>query len=232
MAQSWHDLLFAHYPIHMEVMRSLIPAELELDTYDGYAWVGVVPFRMSGIRPRFCPSVPWISSFLEFNIRTYVKAKDPDDPRPGVYFFSLDAANPIAVAVARSTFKLAYFNADMSLTEDGRSEVIHYQSKRKHRGASEAEFIGRYGPQGAVVLAQPDTLDHWLTERYCLYTVDRGRVYRGEIHHQPWPLQPAWIEVEKNTMAEAAGIELPATEPLLHFARRVDVVVWGIGEVF
>ena len=217
MAQSWHDLLFAHWPIPAEEMRALVPSELELDTFDGEAWVGVVPFRMSGIRPRFCPAVPWLSSFLEFNIRTYVRSKDPENPKPGVYFFSLDAANPIAVAIARSTFKLPYFNAQMSLEE--KDDVICCQTRRTRRGAPAAKFSGRVGPNGESYLAKSGTLEHWLTERYSLYTVSRGRVFCGEIHHQPWPLQPGVLEVETNSMALACGISLPDSEPVLHFAR-------------
>lgn len=232
MAQSWHDLLFAHWPIPIEVMRALIPPQLALDTYDGMAWVGVVPFGMSGVRPRFVPPVPWLSSFLEFNIRTYVRApnagKSIADSKPGVYFFSLDAANPLAVAIARSTFLLPYFNARMTL--DLRAdESVYYESHRTHRGAAAADFVGTYGPTGAVYQAQSGTLEHWLTERYCLYSIGRkGNLFRGDIHHMPWPLQPAFADIEVNSMAAASGIDLPDTEPVLHFAKRLDVVVWPI----
>lgn len=229
MAQSWHDLLFAHYPVPTATMRELVPAGLEIDTFEGEAWIGIVPFRMSGIRPRFCPAVPWLSNFLEFNVRTYVKSKDPDTPKPGVYFFSLDAANPVAVAVARSTFKLPYYNADMSLENNG--ESIRYHTCRTHRNAAEAQFTGSYRPTGDIYAAQPGTIDYWLTERYCLYTVHRQRVFRGEIHHVPWPLQSAAWDVEVETMAQASGVVLPDIEPLLHFAKRLDVVVWPIKPV-
>ncbi|MDF1811186.1 MAG: DUF2071 domain-containing protein [Verrucomicrobiales bacterium] len=226
MAQSWHDLLFAHWPVDIGLMRQLVPEPLELDTFDGKAWVGVVPFRMSGIRPRFCPAVPWLSAFPEFNIRTYVKARDPENPKPGVYFFSLDAANPIAVNVARATYKLPYFHADMAIAEE--NEIFTYQTTRTHRGAAPAEFKGCYGPTGPVVAAEPGTIDHWFTERYSLYTVSKGKTFRGEIHHNPWPLQPAFLDTECNTMAEASGIKLPDCDPILHFSRRIDVVLWPI----
>ena len=229
MAQSWHDLLFAHWPVPVETMRNLVPPELELDTFEGEAWVGVVPFRMSRIRPMFLPPLPWLSAFLELNVRTYVKSRDPDNPKPGVYFFSLDAANPVAVAVARATYKLPYFRAEMSLQVE--DEVYSYRSERTHRGAAGADFAGKYGPTGNPALAQTGTIDHWLTERYCLYTVSGGQVYRGEIHHQPWPLQPAFFEADKNNMAEASKIDLPDIAPLLHFAKRIDVVVWPIRKV-
>jgi uncharacterized protein YqjF (DUF2071 family) len=230
MTQSWHDLLFAHWPIPVDVMRALVPSALELDTFDGSAWVGVVPFRMSGVRPRLLPATPWLSAFPELNVRTYVKARHPAQPKPGVYFFSLEAANPVAVALARGLFKLPYFNAQMQLRDDG--HTIDYQSRRTHRGAPAAEFAGHYAPTGPVYRAQKGTLEEWLTERYSLYTLDgQQRPYIGEIHHQPWPLQPAEADIQINTMAAASHIPLPNIPPLLHFVRRLDVVVWPLQRV-
>jgi len=227
MRQQWHDLLFAHWPIPLATMRALVPPALELDSWAGMAWVGVVPFRMQGVRPRFVTAVPWLSAFPELNVRTYVKAREGGVTKAGVYFFSLEAANPVAVAIARSTFKLPYFNAAMQLHDDGRQ--IHYTSQRTHRGAAPAAFNGRYGPTGPVYRAQPDTIDHWLTERYALYTLGRGNaVYIGEIHHLPWPLQPAQATITVNTMAQASQLPLPDQPPLLHFARALDVVVWPL----
>lgn len=236
MAQSWHDLLFAHWPIPAETMRALVPPQLEVDTFDGTAWVSIVPFRMSGVRPRFIRSVPWLSAFPELNVRTYVRATDRNSSgqpivKPGVFFFSLEAANPVAVTIARRVFRLPYFRAHMRLREqpDG---TIDYRSYRTHGGAPPAEFVGRYAPSGAVDLARPGTLDEWLTERYCLYATDgRGRAYRGDIHHRQWPVQPADAEIEVNTMARSAGLALPDRAPLLHFSRRLDVVVWPLQRV-
>ena len=230
MIQQWLDLLFAHWPIPAATMRALVPPQLELDTWDGMAWVGVVPFRMQGVRPRLVPAMPWLSAFPELNIRTYVKVRDHGVEKTGVYFFSLEAANPIAVAIARSTFKLPYFNARMALTE--KAGTIHYRSQRTHRNAPAAEFVGSYGPTGAVYQSTPGSFDAWLTERYALYTVDqRGRVYIGEIHHIPWPLQPATATFETNTMAQASGLTLPGVAPILHFVRHLDVVVWSLRSV-
>jgi len=221
MAQSWHDLLFAHWPLPAAVVRSHIPAGLEVDTYDGQAWIGVVPFRMSGVRLRGTPGVPWLSAFPELNVRTYVVT----DGKPGVWFFSLDAGNPIAVAIARAWFHLPYFRARMSCHE--RVARIEYRSERTHRGAACGELQGTYRPSGAEFLARRGSLEYFLTERYCLYTADnKGRIIRGEIHHAPWPLQVAEAEFAKNTMAESAGFASPTQKPLLHFARRQDVVVW------
>ena len=222
MAQSWHDLLFAHWPVAATAMRALVPDELELDLFDGQCWVGVVPFWMSGVRARGTPAAPRASRFAELNVRTYVTRGG----KPGVYFFSLDAASRLAVVAARAFYHLPYFFADMKAEADG--EAIVYRSARRSQSA---EFRGHYGPTGPVVFREPGPLEHWLTERYCLYTVDRNRVWRGEIHHAPWPLQDASAEIEVNTMAHAAGIELPNTKPLLHFAKRLDVLIWPLKKV-
>jgi uncharacterized protein YqjF (DUF2071 family) len=234
MQQSWHDLLFAHWPIAPEVMRPFIPPQLELDTYDGQAWLSVVPFRMSGVVPRGVPSVPWLSAFPELNLRTYVKLPAPPHAlpaasKPGVWFFSLEAANPIAVAIARRVFKLPYFRATMQLTDRG--DRIDYTSTRTHTAAPPAQFVGSYGPTDGIYAARRNTLEHWLTERYCLYTVDRGKLLRGEIHHLPWPLQPAQAQIATNTIAQAAGFSLPPQPPLLQFARRLDVLIWPLTAV-
>ena len=225
MAQSWHDLLFAHWPIDPAPMRALmrpyIPAALQIDTFDGQAWIAVVPFRMSGVRLRATPALPWLSAFPELNVRTYVVA----DRKPGVWFFSLDARNPAAVASARAWFHLPYFRARMKCEDrDGR---IHYSSERTHHGASPGALRVSYRPAAEIFEAKPGTLEHFLTERYCLSSTNpRGRLYRGEIHHQPWQLQIAEANFQQNSMTEAAAIALPSQKPLLHFARRQDVVVW------
>lgn len=221
MAQSWHDLLFAHWPLAVAALRELIPPGLEVDTYDGSAWVGVVPFRMSGVRLRGTPALPWLSHFPELNVRTYVVR----DGKPGVWFFSLDARNFLAVQIARSRFHLPYFRAHMRTRDaDG---WIYYESRRRHGGAPPAMLRAKYRPIGAPVRAAPGTLEHFLMERYCLYTSDaHGGLIRGEIHHAPWPLQPAGAQISENTMAQAAGIALPDGGPVLHFAKRQDVIVW------
>jgi uncharacterized protein len=219
MKQIWHDLLFAHWPLPATVMRPLIPAELTLDTFDAQCWIGVVPFHMSGIRGRGLPPLPGLSRFPELNVRTYVTYGG----KPGVYFFSLDAANLPAVWAARKFYHLPYFHAAM--TAESRKGTIHYSSQRC---GSSAELRGRYCPAGEVQRAAKNSIEHWFTERYCLYTTHRGQVYRGEIHHQPWPLQPAHADLEINTMAAAANISLPATAPLLQFARKLEVLIWPL----
>jgi uncharacterized protein len=221
MGMRWHDLLFMHWPVPRETLRSLIPPALELDTFDGQCWIGIVPFRMSGVRARWTPPLPWLSAFLELNVRTYVTCGG----KPGVWFFSLDAANPVAVRGARWSYHLPYFDARMDLTRE--DEAINYTSRRTHRGAPAAEFAAQYRPAGSIYASQPGTIDHWLTERYCLYTArDDHRVYRGEIHHASWPLQPARAEVAINSMAEWLSIALPPEPPLLHYAHFLDVIAW------
>lgn len=221
MAQVWHDLLFAHWPVPVEQMRALVPEAFALDTFDGRAWIGVVPFHMSGVRLRPLPALPWVGAFAELNVRTYVVV----DGKSGVYFFSLDAANWLAVLVARRFFHLPYFRARMAVRE--RDGWLEYRSRRTHAGAPPAELVARYRPTGDLLTLAHDSLDRWLTDRYCLYTVDRrGRPLRQEIDHPVWPLQPAEAEFRRNTMLEPLGIHLPATSPLLHFARRLEVAVW------
>jgi uncharacterized protein YqjF (DUF2071 family) len=222
MAQSWHDLLFAHWRIDASLLRPQIPGALDVDTFEGRAWIAVVPFRMSDVRLRWTPALPWISAFPELNVRTYVSAEG----KPGVWFFSLDAGNAIAVAIARGWFQLPYFRARMECEErDGR---IHYASERTHPGAPAGILAGRYRPAGEIFEPKPGTLEHFLTERYCLYAAgSRGRIYRGEIHHPPWQLQAAEAEFTENSMVEAARFALPSHQPLLHFARRQDMVAWA-----
>lgn len=226
MAQVWHDLLFAHWPVTTKQVRSYLPPALDVDTCDGQAWVGVVPFRMSGVRFRCTPELPWLSAFPELNVRTYVTTGG----KPGVFFFSLDAANPIAVIAARRWYHLPYMHARMECrhSEDGGDRIV-YASHRTHRGMPPAVFKGTYRPTGEVLDTPRQSLAHWLTERYCLYAVNKhGRLYRGEINHPPWPLQSAEAEIETNTMTLPYDIPLLDSAPLLHFSRRQDVVVWPL----
>lgn len=226
MAMQWHHLLFAHWPFAPADLRPLIPAGLELDTFNATAWIGVVPFEMRDVRPRSTPALPWIGRFAELNVRTYVTV----DGKPGVWFWSLDAANPLAVRVARRAFHLPYFDARMQI--DVADDVVSYRSVRTHRGAAGARWVGQYRPIGPPYRAHAGTLDHWLTERYCLYAGDRrGHVWRGDIQHQPWPLQPASATIAHNTMFDQIGLVPPDQPPLLHYARRLDVVAWLVRRV-
>jgi hypothetical protein len=220
MTQTWHDLLFAHWPVDAEVIRSQVPSEFEVDLFDGTAWLGIVPFRMTNVAPRGVPSLPWISEFPELNVRTYVRVGD----RPGIYFFSLDAGSTVAVQTARALFNLPYYSAAMSVTQ--KADDIEYDSRRE--GSPAASLCARYGPTQAPFEPVGGTLEHFLTERYCLYNLNhRGAPYRLEIHHPPWPLQPAHATFSRNTMADAAGVALPDMKPLLHFSKRQDMVAWA-----
>jgi uncharacterized protein len=218
---SWHDLLFMHWPVDGGALRPLIPPALSLDSFDGSAWLSVTPFRMTGVRPRFLPGVPRLSSFPELNLRTYVTVEG----KPGIWFFSLDAGNAVAVRLARATFHLPYFDAEMSCRVAG--DEVRYRSVRVHADAPPAEFLARYRPAGEPFESRPGTLENFLTERYCLYAADRkGKVSRGDIHHHPWPLQPAEADIEKLTVTQQIGIALPETGPVLHFSKRLDVLAW------
>jgi uncharacterized protein YqjF (DUF2071 family) len=235
MTQSWHDLLFAHWPVdHME-LRALVPAALPLDLFDGQAWVGVVPFHMTNVVPRGVPALPGVSAFPELNVRTYVRVQD----KPGVYFFSLDATSALAVKTARTLFGLPYFTAEMEVGTEGdwvlyrshRPPSSHVDGSGQAPRSERAEFVARYRPIGSAYAPVPGTLDHFLTERYCLYTASGAPVRRLEIHHPPWPLQAAEAIIERNTMAAACGIRVPAMAPLLHFAKRQDMVAFAPHEV-
>jgi uncharacterized protein YqjF (DUF2071 family) len=226
MRQTWDRLLFAHWPVPYDALRPLVPAALELERYEGEAWLGVVPFLMRDVRPRLAPAVPWLSAFPELNVRTYVTAGG----KPGVYFFSLDAGNPLAVELARRWFHLPYFHARFAVTQTG--ATMTYRMTRIHRNAPSAKLDATYRPTGLVYSSSSESLDAFLTERYCLYTTDtRGRLMRGEIHHEQWPLQPAEAEFQRNTMAQAAGLTLPAIAPLLHYAHHIEVLVWALARV-
>jgi len=220
---TWSELLFAHWPVEPEAVEAWLPEGVRLDTRGGTAWVGVVPFLMSKVAPRGCPPLPGLSRFLELNVRTYVTV----DEKPGVWFFSLDASNRVAVRVARATFHLPYMDARMSLDSDD-SGLIRYGSNRTHRGEPAASFDATYGRDGETFEAEPGSLEHWLTARYCLYSVDRrGRVYRGEIAHPPWTLATATYTERTNTMGEPFGFRFDGPPHLL-YAEPLVVRAWRI----
>jgi uncharacterized protein YqjF (DUF2071 family) len=222
MTQTWHDLLFAHWPVDARALQERLPAGLPLDLHDGQAWLGIVPFHMTNVAPRGVPNLPFVSAFPELNVRTYVTVAG----KPGVYFFSLDAGSSVAVAAARTLVGLPYFNATMSVASKGGE--VRYSSTRDTRMEGVAEFRARYRPVGPVQPPTEGSLEYFLTERYCLYRVDDSfRIHRLEIHHPRWPLQVAEATIERNTMAEAAGVRLASMAPLLHYARRQDMVAWA-----
>jgi uncharacterized protein YqjF (DUF2071 family) len=216
MGQTWEHLLFAHWRLDPDVLRRVVPPEIPLDTLDGAAWLAVAPFAVRALRLRGTPPPPMVSGFPEVNVRTYATIGG----RPGIWFFSLDAGSRLAVAAARRTYRLPYFHARMA--SERRDRSVDYESRR-----AEAQLRVRYGPAGPASEARPGSLEYFLTERYCLYALDpRRRVLRAEIHHRPWPLQPAEAAWATNTMTRPLAIDLGDAEPLLHFAARQDVVIW------
>jgi len=222
MRMTWEHLAFLHWPVPESTIQPHLPPGLELDTFEGTAWIGVVPFLMSDVRARGLPPFPSTSEFLELNVRTYVKR----DGRPGVWFFSLDAGSWLSVRAARLGFHLPYFDADMdaSFRDD-----IAYRSRRTHSGSAPGEFRAKYRPDGELFQSKPGSLEHWLTERYCLYSADRaGRVYRGEIHHRPWPLQKCAAKVTENSMGTLIGHAFNGPPESVLFTRRIDVAAWPI----
>jgi uncharacterized protein YqjF (DUF2071 family) len=216
--QSWCDLLFAHWPVPASVLRPHVPSSLELDQHAGTAWLAVVPFRMQGVMRRSLPDLPWISAFPELNVRTYVT----HEGKPGVWFFSLDATNWLAIWAARRFFHLPYRRAVMQTQPD--ADGFRFESKRVIGAET---FVARYAPTGPVYRAERGSLEHFLTERYCLYAqAPDGALFRTEVNHEPWPLQLAAADITANTMTSAfAALRTPPA--LLHFAEHVDVVAWS-----
>ena len=223
MRQRWARLLFLHWSVPADDLRLLLPRGLDLDTYDGRAWVGLVPFVVTGARPVLLPPLPGVSTFDEVNVRTYVHDRGRE---PGVWFFSLDASSRVAVAAARVFFKLAYrFARIRAQTDDGR---VLFRSTRVAPGPLPAACTVGYGARGAVRHAAPGTLEHFLLERYVLYAADGEHLYRGRVHHEPYPVQDADVEGLDEDLLAAAGIRRPADPPLAHYASQVHVDVFPI----
>jgi len=213
MHMTWHDLLFAHWPLPPEAIQTRLPRGMTVDTFDGRAWLGVVPFRMTDIHLRGLPAVPTAEAFVELNVRTYVRVAD----RPGVYFFSLDAPHPLPIAAARAAYKLNYQRATMKCWTE--ADWIAYRSMRR-RG--DAMWVSRHRPTGPAQPTSPGSLTHWLTDRYRMYMSDRhGRLWRAEIAHEPWQLSDAEAMIDLNTMTRPLGLALPGQPPHLLFARRM-----------
>ncbi|MBI1370637.1 MAG: DUF2071 domain-containing protein [Planctomycetes bacterium] len=220
MFMNWHDLLFAHWPVRPEALRPHVPPQLAIETFDGRAYLGVVPFHMTGVRRRGLPRVPTTHAFCELNVRTYVT----DGRKRGVWFFSLDAPHRLPIFIARRWYGLNYVHAAMrrSVTATG---AIRYASKRRRDPT--IGFEAEYAPTGSPFIAAPGSLDHFLVERYCLYSVDRsGRLRRGDIVHEPWRLQRATARIAMNTMTRPLDVEL-AGEPHLMFAKLIEARAWA-----
>jgi uncharacterized protein YqjF (DUF2071 family) len=231
VAQRWRDLLFAHWPVAAHQLAPLLPPGIEIDTFDQSAWVGVVPFWMDQVKVRGIPRIPGAIRFPELNLRTYVRERNTN--RAGVYFFSLEAANPLGVAMARTIFHLPYHWARMSVRTRGDREIT-YESERL-LSTRPVRFRAHYRGLGQVRMLEqssPGTIEYFLMERYCLFTTGhRGQLLRGDIYHAPWPLEAAEAEIEINDLPAVYGIRLPETAPLLHYSRELAVYLWSLDAV-
>jgi uncharacterized protein YqjF (DUF2071 family) len=226
MRQVWSDLLLAHWPASPAAVAAHLPAGLTLDTWEGDAWISLVPFQMPYMSIRGLPDVPPFTRLLETNVRTYVRHGN----KAGVYFFSLDANNPVTVEAARRWYSLPYFNARFDC--DFAPVGVRYSVTRTDRRAAPGEFTGSYRPTGPARVASPDSLDNWLTARYALYTSNRnGRLHRADITHKPWLLAPAEVEFEVNTLIQSHGIAVADTAPLLHYSEQVDALAWPLSPI-
>jgi uncharacterized protein len=226
MTQRWNDLLFAHWPIPAKEIEALLPEWLEPDICQGSAWLGAVPFWLDRIKIRGVPSIPGLRSFPDLNLRTYVR--DRYTATPGIYCFSVDSSNLLAVAVAHMVYHLPYCLAEMHLEPRSEREFAIYSRRRFSQ--REVIFKARYrglGPTHKLADIRVGTLEYFMTERPCVYSTNRsGQPIRANLHHVPWPLEEAEAEIERNDLAAAVGLELPDMKPVLHYTRRLAVYVW------
>jgi len=226
MTQRWNDLLFAHWPVPASAIAPLLPEALVPDEFQGSGWLGVVPFWLDRIKVRGMPSLPGVRSFPDLNLRTYVR--DEYTGTPGMYFFSLDANNLAAVALAHTFFHLPYHWAEMQLDQRSEREFSFYSRRRFSRRP--VIFKARYrglGPTRKLAENRSGTLERFLMERSCLFTRNRaGEPVKANLHHVPWPLEDAEAEIERNDLAQSIGIDLPDAAPVLHYSRRLAVYVW------
>jgi hypothetical protein len=231
MTQRWNDLLFAHWPVPAAALAPLIPQGLQVDTYHGSAWLGIVPFWMDRIKFRGIPPLPSGSRSPELNVRTYVR--DPHSSTPGVYFLSLDAGNLLSVLFARSFYRLPYHWAEMRLDQRRDREFSFFS--RRRLAAKPVHFAARYrglGPARRLVEGRPGSLESFFSERSCLFSRDRdGHPMRAGIHYVPWPLEEADADIQRNDLPEALGIHLPNIPPVLHYSRRLAIYVWQLERV-
>jgi uncharacterized protein YqjF (DUF2071 family) len=230
--QNWLHLLFLHWEVPADELQRLLPPELTVDTFEGKAYIGLVPFTMTGVRPTGVPALPWISSFHEINVRTYVHRKGAD---PGVWFFSLDASSPIAVAAARAAYKLSYFFAEIefSATTAAMPEITFRSHREDPRGAMPAHAHIRYSPiEGPILKPAPGSLEFFLVERYILYSMDEAhRLYRARVHHQPYPIRRADVAELDETLIWASGIKRSDAYPIRHYASEVNVKIYGLEQI-
>jgi len=224
MTQTWEHLLFVHWAVSPSLLRGLIPNELEVDTFNGMAWLGIIPFLMSGVRLRRMPIVPFTSTFPEINVRTYVKAKQ----KAGVYFLSLDASNPLITAIAKQWYRLPYSHANMRFSRQG--QTIDFESRRIDKNSPSVQFSGKYEASGQLIAAAAGTIENWLTERYTLFCQcsRSNRLYYADVYHEPWVLQKASVHMRENTMTNSLSIPLAINPDYAFYARGVQSYIWPI----
>jgi hypothetical protein len=216
VAMDWRDTLFLHWPVHADALRPFIPNALPIDEFDGTAWIGIVAFRIAGARPRGLPAAIGLPSFGEVNVRTYVGGA-----KPGVWFFSLDAANPVIVESARAGLHLAYYHA--AIDTEWRHGNCAYRVRRTDRRSTASQFAATARVEERAHVAAAGTLEHFFAERYCFYSVDRrGRILRGDVAHPPWPIRNAHAVIEANTLFPT-GIDPSARTPIAHASSGVTV---------
>lgn len=224
MRQRWAKLLFFHWAVPPSYFDGRIPPGLTLDTHDGMAYLGLIPFTMTGIRPPWSPAIPGISDFHETNLRTYVYCEGRD---PGVWFFSLDAANKIGARLGRSLWNLPYHHARMTV-ETRQDGTVVYASERKWPGPVPASLGIACRPLGDPKPSAPGTLDHFLLERYLLYARKGDRLYRGQVHHNAYPAQKAELHNFDESLLAAANLVRPNDPPIVHYAEEVNVEVFSL----
>ncbi|WP_053217509.1 YqjF family protein [Virgibacillus senegalensis] len=216
--QRWDDLLFIHWPIPYEDLRPHVPEQFELETFNGDAWISIVPFQGNKNRFRGMPTpIPFVSSFLELNVRTYIRYKG----EPGVYFFSFDADSNAAVAGARTVVSLPYMKAKMSIKRT--MQEVLFRSQRIQKNAHSARFYARYRPTSQASFAKFGSLTHWLAERYCLFNIKGDKVLKGPINHSPWKLQEAELEVEMDDLVPFLPQKHFSAAPLVHYSKTKKV---------
>jgi uncharacterized protein len=219
--QSWNDLLFVHYLCPKKKLRHLVPESLTLQEFNGECWIGIIPLKMDAVTMRPFPAIPRVSYFLELNVRLYVEFEG----KSGVYFLSLDATNPLAVWLGKYLFHLPYKHADIEFKKENDKRFFH---SRRKEGEDQSEFSLTYSPTSEIFEAKPGTLEHFLTERYCLYTQTQKGLFRGNVHHIPWPLQKSKAEVFSNTILP---FQLGETKPHILYSKGVDVILWNLEKI-
>lgn len=226
MNQKWRDVLFSHWPVSPEALKPYIPAPLKLDTFDSFGWIGIVLFAMDGIYPRGFPFLSLVPKFAEVNVRTYVHYNG----KPGVLFMSLDVGDWASLNIAKRWYHLPYSQANVSYQQ--KHHVFHFEGRRKEQNNIPVLLRGSFTPHSEIFFPKEGRIDHWVTERYCLYSTDkRGNLFRGEIHHPPWPLQKADVDIIENTLFTPFQLDMEGEKPLSHYSKGVDTVFWNIKKI-